>query len=246
MLTALKNFTKEKLPWVVTARNKFTMGYAYVRYYALIVYYRIRYPKESVFETIHKRRTWGTESSSGGGSDLEQTESTRKMLPVLLKKVGARSMLDAPCGDFHWMSHIVADLDSYVGCDIVPELIERNSENYASDKVRFVSADITKDPLPRADVILCRDCMVHLSYADAFNSLRNLKRSGSTYLLATTYPGLLKRNWNIITGMWKPLDLQLAPYSFPEPIELVNENSTETTDYPQKSLGLWKLDDLPF
>jgi hypothetical protein len=41
--------------------------------------------------------------------------------------------------------------------------------------------------------------------------------------------------------MWRPIDLQLPPFDFPSPIELINEECDLQTDHPQKSLGLWDL-----
>jgi hypothetical protein len=60
--------------------------------------------------------------------------------------------------------------------------------------------------------------------------------------LTTTYPDLLQTNKNIITGDWRPLDLQKAPFNFPNPIKIANENCT--SDLREKSLGLWKISDI--
>jgi hypothetical protein len=46
--------------------------------------------------------------------------------------------------------------------------------------------DLTRDPLPKVDLVLCRDCLVHLSFDDIYESLDNLRRSGSMLLLTTT------------------------------------------------------------
>jgi hypothetical protein len=98
------------------------------------------------------------ESLSGTGSSLVQTQVVRARLDGLLGRIGAASILDAPCGDHHWMSH-VGLAASYVGVDIVPELIERNRRQYPGRK--FLLADIVSDDLPPADLILCRDALVH-------------------------------------------------------------------------------------
>lgn len=240
----LKDLAKKKLPGIMSARRKLGMARAYMQYCGLILYYTVRYPEESVFSVIHKKHTWGAESVSGGGSNLSQTSDIREVMPALLHEINARSVLDAPCGDFYWMSCVSLDVDSYIGIDVVPELIHDNQRKYASDTFRFIHADITRTPLPQVDLIFCRDAMVHFSYKEIFRCLRNFKSSGATYLLATTYPDLLKRNWNIMTGMWRPLDLQLPPFNLPEPIKIINENCTESTDYKQKSLGLWKMNDI--
>jgi hypothetical protein len=62
-------------------------------------------------------------------------------------------------------------------------------------------------------------------------------------LLASTYPDR-DRNPEMLTGSWRPLNLELAPFDLPRPIQLVNEES-EKPGYPDKSLGLWRVGDLP-
>ncbi|HEX8999730.1 MAG TPA: class I SAM-dependent methyltransferase, partial [Blastocatellia bacterium] len=80
---------------------------------------------------------------------------------------------------------------------------------------------------------------------DAIAALRNFKRSKSEYLLTTTFPKT-EVNEDILTGEWRPLNLQRAPFNFPEPLRLINERCTEEGDrYADKSLGLWRLSDLP-
>jgi hypothetical protein len=217
----------------------------YAQYYAFIVYYKVLSPRRSVFQSIYERRTWGNRSASGGGSDLELTVSVRSALPALLEKFDVHSLLDAPCGDFNWMAHVLLDVERYIGMDIVPELID-HAQNYASDKFHFICGDIITSDLPRVDLILCRDCLVHLSYNQIFACLANFRRSGSTYLLTTTFPGQVRRHWNIMTGMWRPLDLQLPPFSFPMPLCLLQEDVPETELFASnKCLGLWKLSELP-
>jgi hypothetical protein len=51
----------------------------------------------------------------------------------------------------------------YIGADVVPSLIASNREQFTRPGVHFIIADLTKDPPPRADLVLCRDCLVHLS-----------------------------------------------------------------------------------
>jgi hypothetical protein len=53
---------------------------------------------------------------------------------------------------------------------------------------------------------------------------------------------LVRRNKHLfIIGNWRPLDLTLAPFSLPEPVQVINEECTERDDYTEKSLGLWDL-----
>ena len=70
-------------------------------------------------------------------------------------------MLDAPCGEIGWIANRVAGVD-YTGADIVPALTAANRDRALRDNFggSFVTADITRDDLPRADLVLCRDCLV--------------------------------------------------------------------------------------
>lgn len=199
--------------------------------------------RQEIFARMYTRNSWGNvESVSGQGSDLTQTRAIRREIAALAEELGIRTMLDAPCGDYHWMQHVPLQLDEYLGADVVPELIEENTRRHGSARRRFAVLDICQDDLPAVDLILCRDCLVHLPLQSAVAALRNFARSGSRYLLATTYPGLVARNKPLlITGNWRPLDLTLPPFSLPEPVRLINEETTEPDDFPEKSLGLWSL-----
>ena len=100
----------------------------------------------------------------------------RAELSGLFQRLGVTSLLDAPCGDAGWINQ--ADLGvRYVGIDIVPELIARLQGRAASGEItgEYHLADITADPLPRCDAILCRDCLVHLSFANIARAVANFQ-----------------------------------------------------------------------
>jgi len=194
------------------------------------------------FTYIFRSRLWESSSVSGPGSESVQTRELREQLPVLLERFGVRTLLDLPCGDFGWLSEVELDLDRYIGADIVTDLVEANAARFRDDPVReFRSLDMTGDPLPAADLVLCRDCLVHLSFADIERALRNLRRSGSRYLLTTTFTEL-GTNDDIVTGDWRPLNLCREPFGFPEPLAVLVEGCTEEGGaYADKSLGLWEI-----
>ena len=206
---------------------------------------RKRSTMEDLFSNVFRHNLWlDAESVSGPGSRISETARIREELPALLKKLEARSLLDAPCGDFHWMQHVDLGVEEYIGGDIVRDLIARHQQEFANQKRKFIAIDVTADELPRVDVILCRDCISHFSYEDAFKAFRNFKRSGSRYLLTTTYTRR-EINVDIATAGWRPLDLQLPPFNFPPPLQVINENCSEGNgQYADKSLGLWALADL--
>jgi len=192
-----------------------------------------------IFSRIYENNLWGdSESRSGRGSTLARTAVIRAALPALLEGIGARSMLDAACGDFNWMARVDLSGVRYVGIDIVPELVERNRRLYGREGRDFIFADITRDQLPEVDVILCRDCLIHHSLDDARSAVRNFRRSTSRYLLATTHPHV-RRNIDIQTGSWRSLNLRLPPFNFPPPARLLTEDAESG-----KCLGLWDLNRL--
>ncbi len=197
------------------------------------------------FDKIYHDNYWDDkESVSGQGSNLAQTEEVRKALPKLIKDYKIKSMLDIPCGDFYWMSKVNLNLDKYIGADLVKELIDETQEKYGDSKTEFRVLDLTKDKLPKVDLILVRDCLVHLSYEHIAGAIKQMKESGSKYLLATTFPDR-EINYDIVPGFWRPINLEIAPFNFPQPLELINEKCTQNNmKYTDKSLGLWKISDI--
>ncbi|ODG97218.1 hypothetical protein A4S05_14840 [Nostoc sp. KVJ20] len=214
-----------------------------LQYELMLLSYRGKSRKE-VFSDIYYRNRWdGQESISGRGSTLQQTSVIIKKLPIFLDKLNIKTMLDAPCGDFYWLKEAKLNIQKYIGCDIVADLITTNQGSYGNEVREFINLDLATDPLPQVDLIFCRDCLVHLSFKDAIAVIKNFKASNSTYLLTTIYPGI-PENKDIVTGDWRAIDLQLPPYNFPDMLEIIDEETTERKDYPQKSLGLWKLSDI--
>lgn len=172
---------------------------------------------EDRFTQIYKINYWGShESASGVGSTLQVTENLRNELPILFNQFGIKRIFDGPCGDFHWMQHIVniAQLQ-YIGGDIVAPLIESNQSKYASESVEFIRIDLTKDAIPSTDLMICRDCLFHLSFADIKLVLVNFVQSQTPFLLTTSYKN--NGDWenkDIITGHFRLIDLFSAPYQF--------------------------------
>ena len=202
--------------------------------------------EEIFYGMYYQHQEAGYDSLSGPGSGLEQTSVIRKKLPQLLQRYYIKTLLDIPCGDYYWMNMIDQSmLKCYIGIDVIPELIQRNEKTFGDDTHLFYCGDITTDTLPYADLILCRDCLVHFSYDMLWSALAAMKKSGAKYLLATTFPDH-EPNIDIVTGQWRPLNLQAAPFNFPDPVLLMNEKCTEGDGaFADKSLGLWRLGDVP-
>lgn len=194
---------------------------------------------EEVFKHIYKSNMWSsTESVSGAGSTLSETVFLRNEITGLTARHGIRSVADVPCGDFNWMKLIVHEFGSYVGGDIVDELVDANNQKYASDKVSFRKIDLTTTALPKSDLLLVRDCLVHLSYQDITRALRNIAASEIKWLLTTHFVDV--ENHDITTGDWRPINLCAAPFHFPEPVFKFKDSAIND----KKTLALWKIEDI--
>jgi hypothetical protein len=193
---------------------------------------------EERFDDIFHFNGWAcAESLSGPGSSLAATARIRHALPGLVQEIGARSILDIPCGDHHWMQHVPLDVDRYIGADIVAGLIEQNRQRFATDRKTFLQLDLTRDPLPAVDLVFCRDCLVHLSLAQIQLALKNVVASGAKFLLTTHFPGI-DRNADIATGKWRPLDFCQAPFCLPPPLRILHEDQPPG-GAAAKTMALW-------
>jgi hypothetical protein len=165
-------------------------------------------------------------------------------LPGLLRELDVGVLLDVPCGAYGWIEPVTRAVRSYLGADVVTELVAENERLHADATHRFLTLDLTRDPLPPADLILCRDCLVHLSFEDVLSALRNVARSSATYLLTTTFVGC-EQNEDIVTGDWRPLNLERSPFDLPAPLRLVDEHTPEGGGaFADKALGLWRISEL--
>ena len=208
-------------------------------------------PKDT-FTWIHKNNFWGChETVSGIGSTLEYTKSIRLELPSIFNHFSIKKVFDGGCGDFNWMQHVLQNTDvEYIGADIVKQLIVDNNKKYKNDKTSFINVDLTKDPIPKVDLMICRDCIFHLSYSDTMAVLNNFLASGTTYLLATTHKSpagpennLIVDNRDIISGDYRLIDLFAPPYNFPpSALAFIEDNNSEND--AEVILGLWTRDQI--
>jgi hypothetical protein len=196
--------------------------------------------KESVFASIWRNNYWGSgESLSGPGSTLEQTANLRQKMPVMFDEMDIKSVFDAPCGDMHWMQYVLKDAKfTYLGGDIVGELVSVNKKKFANTEVNFIKFDMTTDVFPVADVWLCRAVFFHLSNRDIYLALEQFVDSNIKYMLTTNcVTGEQHINKDIVTGDWRSLNLNLPPFNFPR------ESLWEVEDYapphPPTTLTLW-------
>ena len=224
---------------IVNILKKYPAAYRFLRFG---LYARLKSAsRERIFRDAYQKNLWNDAASvSGPGSNLVATENIRNALPDLLSRLEVTSLLDIPCGDFHWMSSVnLADV-SYVGADIVAPLIQKNQELYGN-RGKFLVADLVKDPLPRGDMIFCRDCLVHLSFREIELAIRNMAKTDAKFVAVTTFPSH-PLNADTVTPYWRALNFETAPFQFPKPKELVRDFSDSQVNDQGKHLGIWTME----
>jgi hypothetical protein len=189
---------------------------------------------------------WGGDPGSkcGPGSAREATAPLRTQLLDILSRHEIHTLVDAGVGDFNWMRLLVPELEArlewYLGIDIVPSLVEANTAEFGSPKVRFEHADVCAvGTMPRADLVYAKEIMFHLPIRNIMQMIENIRASGSRLLLATIIREDGDGNRDVQPGQWFPLDLTKPPFGFPEPIEC-HAWPGQTAEH-----CLWRVEDLP-
>lgn len=167
-------------------------------------------------------------TTSGRGSAPDSTGIIVEFINKVIKERGVQSINDAPCGEFGiWMHRTNLDGILYRGFDINDEVIKINRKRFPG--LSFQELDISSEVLPAADLILCRDCLFHLTNDAVARTLENFKKSGSKYLLATNHsnvqknvelPQLAKLNRHY---GYRDVNIMAEPFNWPKPIEFINE-----------------------
>lgn len=193
--------------------------------------------RRRIFERIWRNNSWNSrESLSGPGSELTRTISFRQALEGFLQTIEPRVLLDAPCGDFNWMSRVQLPPDcAYIGVDIVEPMIRRLQAQFGSDRIAFRHGDIVCDPAPAADVWLCRESLFHFTLREAARVLETWKASRIPWFLATTSPDTA-RNVDIRSGSFRSLNLELEPFNLGAPVLRLPDGCRED---PGKVVGVW-------
>lgn len=177
------------------------------------------------------------ESVSGPGSTLKFTRGLRLWLPELFGRYEIRSILDAPCGDGNWLSRVDLRGKDYLGWDIQPGIVADNIRRYGP---YFQCVNLlTKRVIPAADLILCRDLFAHLTDEQITKVLTKFRRSGSRFLLATTFGGdnTFDSDTDADGFPYRPINLCVNPFSLPEPLEAIDEPGPEVG----RRMALWAL-----
>jgi SAM-dependent methyltransferase len=174
-------------------------------------------PTKEAFSRIYEKAKWGKNAegkgNSGAGSTLDNTLIYRVYLQQFLADHHIASVVDAGCGDWEFSRVIDWSGIDYKGYDIVDAVIAADQQQYTAPNVHFFTANIVDDPLPKADLLIVKHVLQHLSNADVakfFTKLANYK-----YVLLTDGVNKLTLsgdNADINAGQYRDLDPTKPPF----------------------------------
>jgi SAM-dependent methyltransferase len=190
---------------------------------------------EATFSQIYEQGTWGGaagELDSGSGSQDAVSAPFVALIRRLIAENEIRSVADLGCGDYR-VGQQLSDLPiDYTGIDVVPSLIARNNAAFGTSSVRFACKDITRDPLPPADLCIVRQVLQHLSNAQINLVLARLT-SYRFVVVAEHHPARLSRpNRDKDTGADTRIDFDSGVYLEYPPFSVANARVIASTPLP--------------
>ncbi|MFZ1750911.1 MAG: class I SAM-dependent methyltransferase [Saprospiraceae bacterium] len=126
---------------------------------------------KEIFENIYANQMWGkgidTEDTFYSGHGSHRSTLVSMYIPAVenfIKEFDQKlDVVDLGCGDFAVGSQVRKNFNSYIACDVVEPLIERNKDIYKDLNVDFRVLDIVTQELPCGDVAIIRQVFQHLS-----------------------------------------------------------------------------------
>ena len=186
---------------------------------------KISWPTKDVMEQIYDQSLWGGKEfdfySGIGSHDPMIVNIYVKTVTNFLKSHDHKmTICDIGCGDFNIGQHIFKYSKKYFAIDIVEELIERNKMKFKTKNLEFLCLDIANEVLPKADVIIIRQVLQHLSNNEIQQILNRLKTCKYIILTEHLPVGDFIPNTNKIASQGIRLkqqsgvDILSAPFNF--------------------------------
>lgn len=182
---------------------------------------------EETFTNVYKNCIWGVnengEGFSGDGSRVENAIPYMLFLQNFLKTHQIKSVVDVGCGDWTFSRYLEWNDAKYIGIDVVKSVIEKNTRQFASDQISFIHASGTTYDLPKADLLICKDVLQHLSNDEIFAFIHQIGKF--KHCLITNDIDLNgPNNQDISTGGWRKIDLFSSPFYLDGKVALEYKN----------------------
>lgn len=190
---------------------------------------------------LREQQAGRRESASGPGSAVSAAGESLSLLDAVVKEYAVTSILDLGCGDWNWMRHAgwrETATVHYEGWDAHPGLVERLTEQFGNERTRFRLADITTAPLPKVDLVVCRDVLFHIRI-DLAQKVVQRVRENRGLLISTSFlnlksnadirPYLPIENWGFYL-----INLDIAPFDLePYRVRAIREQKCSSNGQPR-------------
>jgi len=153
-----------------------------------------------VFDKIYEHSYWG--KGSGGGSSPEATQPYKVFLEDFIRQHEIKSVVDLGCGDWQFSQFLDFGGATYIGIDASKRVIANNQQAFSRSGVSFVNLPSDCNDIPSADLLVCKDVLMHLStqeVQDIVSILPNFK-----YALITNDVPCLSAFGEIILRLRRP------------------------------------------
>ena len=178
-----------------------------------------------IFDKIYENSYWG--KGSGGGSSPEATEPYKIFLEGFIRQHDIGSIVDLGCGDWQFSQFLDFGGATYTGIDASKYVITNNQQSFSRPGVSFANLPKDYSELPCADLLVCKDVLMHLStkeVQDILSILPNFKYALITndipcvsafgkILLKLRRPFSPAVNREIKTGDYRTLDPNQHPFN---------------------------------
>lgn len=164
-----------------------------------------------IFDDIYANNQWGF--GSGNGSLPSVTKGYRSLIEQFIVDNDIKSVLDYGCGDWQFSKLIDWHDASYLGVDLVGEVVDRDAETFAkAGRVSFEKITPRQTNLPAADLLIIKDVLQHQSTDDVNHFLKHVLPKYRFALITNCIEPTEDLNVEIDTGEFRPLDLRKAPF----------------------------------
>ncbi|NUR46391.1 MAG: class I SAM-dependent methyltransferase [Sphingomonas sp.] len=177
------------------------------------------------FSKIYAENLWGDRDSGKGSSGLgsHSVAIVDPYVSAISEYLKSRPrplrLVDLGCGDMAVGQRLIPLADAYIGCDVVPALIQEHRANFVN--AQFECLDIIDDALPGGDVVLIRQVLQHLGNEQISRILPKLRAYDAIIITEHLPSGAFKPNLNHSMSDSTRIErnsgvvIGVAPFEFP-------------------------------
>ncbi len=226
---AVDHCVQQGLIKIIEAKN--VMDTSGARAWAIVQYVHSS-EAEAHFSEVYKNGLWGKDENgegySGPGSLVSEATPFLQYLQNFLDTHNIQSVVDIGCGDWVLAREINWGDREYLGIDVVGSVLRKNKAKYGSEKIKFIKLDAGSESLPQADLLICKDVLIHLPNSNIFHILAESKKFKYCIFVDDINTSENTANVNIPTYGFHQVNLMLSPFNV-NPVKMDRYTSCGTT-----------------